>query len=203
MPDLRVVFTKAKDAQSKDVLTCIRRDGSRTWTKLHAALPIHDITHFAVETTLNARNGFFGLLAQGWDITDFGIPEKRSAMPLEALWIEHVVGIIWREFLTRDVAPYNEFAAAISESVTSLRENLARDAKRLRPHAEYSDEEIELLSRGISEAERAAIMNRISELAGEWARVGRGEVMEIAFYVRDERAPGVPSLFERDIVHLQ
>lgn len=61
MPPLRILFAKAKDPVAQDVLTCIRANGSRTWTKLHAAFPIHDMTHYAVETEIGAKDGFFGL----------------------------------------------------------------------------------------------------------------------------------------------
>src|SRR3954464_3101234 len=133
MPDLRILFAKAKDPASQDVLTCIRNDGSRTWSKLHAAFPVHDMTHYAVETEMKAKDGFFGLVAQGWDITDFGIPEKRARMPLQALWVEHVVGVVWREFVTRDASPFQEFSAAIDATLGALRESMAANAQRKGP----------------------------------------------------------------------
>ena len=181
MPDLRILFAKAKDASSQDVLTCIRKDGSRTWSKLHAAFPIHDMTHYAVESEVGARDGFFGLLAQGWDIGDFAVPEQRARMPLEALWVEHVVGIIWREYVTREATSYADFESAITATLAALRDSIGRNAKRQGPRARYSEADLAILERRISEAERARIMARIGELAGAWARMPRGETMEIAF----------------------
>ena len=181
MPSLRILFAKAKDPDSQDVLTCIRSDGSRTWSKLHAAFPIHDMTHYALESEMDAADGFFGLLAQGWDITDFGIPEKRAKMPLEALWIEHVVGIIWREYVTRQAGSHEEFREAVRATVHALRENLDRNAKRTGPRADYSEREQSVLDREISEESRARVMSRIGELAAQWARTPRGETMELLF----------------------
>lgn len=174
MPPLRILIAKAKDSSSQDVLTCIRQDGSRTWSKLHSAFPIHDMTHFAVETQMRASNGFFGLLAQGWDISDFGVPEKRALMPLEALWVEHVVGVIWREYVVGHPDSYDTFSEAIDSTISSLSESLTRNAERRGPRAHYSEGEKSVLERRISEGDRASIMNCIGELAATWAKTPGG-----------------------------
>jgi hypothetical protein len=180
VPKLRILFAKAKDPASQDVITCIRADGSRTWSKLHAAFPIHDMTHYAVETVLEVKNGFFGLLAKGWDITDFAIPEKRARMPLEALWVEHVVGIVWREYVMRDASTYADFCSAINSTISSLRDSIERNKSRQGPQPDYSDQEMAILARTIRGSERAAIMARLAELGATWAGTPRGEVMEIS-----------------------
>ena len=38
---------------------------------------LHDLIHYVVETTLGYREAFFGLLAAGWDIQDFGAIDRR------------------------------------------------------------------------------------------------------------------------------
>ncbi len=181
MPNLRILFARAKDPSAQDVLTCIREDGTRTWSKLHAAFPVHDMTHFAVESELKAANGFFGLLAQGWDIGDFGLPDRRAVMPLEALWVEHVVGVVWREYVTRETGPYAEFAAAIDSTISSLRGSLDRNARRQGSRASYSEADKLILNRRISEDQREAIMARISALVAAWVLTPQGETMELGF----------------------
>lgn len=181
MPNLRILFAKAKEQGSQDVLTCIREDGSRTWSKLHAAFPIHDMTHYAVETELRAKDGFFGLLAHGWDIADFGVPEKRARMPLETLWIEHVVGIVWREYVTRQPGSYAEFSVQVDATIQALRDSLDKNAKRQGPQPVYSASDRSVLERRVSESEREAIMQRIGELAALWATTPRGGTMEVEF----------------------
>lgn len=54
--------------------------------------PPHDLTHFAVETTLGFRRGFYGLLADGWEIADFAAPWPRGPVPDEATVVEVLVG---------------------------------------------------------------------------------------------------------------
>lgn len=181
MPKVQILFAKAKDPSSKDVLTCVREDGSRTWSRLHAAFPIHDMTHYAVESEMRAKDGFFGLIAQGWDIGDFGIPEKRARMPLEALWVEHVVGIVWREFVTREISDYANFAAAISATLTALRESIKQNSQRQGPRAEYSEQERSILEKGIPPESRTNIMRRMGELAATWAQTPPGSHVELTF----------------------
>lgn len=78
------------------MLRCTREDGSVTWQKQakHAAhFALHDLTHFAVETGLGYRQGFFGLIAAGWDVDDTGGKGTRGAVPAEAIEVERVVGV--------------------------------------------------------------------------------------------------------------
>lgn len=62
-----------KQADGAGVLRGTRPDGSVTWQKQakHAAhFALHDLTHYAVEIALGYRRGFFGLIAEGWDVED-------------------------------------------------------------------------------------------------------------------------------------
>lgn len=69
---LKIQITKRSDGGG--VLRCTRADGSVTWQKQtdrHAAFfALHDLTHFAVESLLGFRRGFYGLMAEGWEIED-------------------------------------------------------------------------------------------------------------------------------------
>ena len=60
---------------------------------------IHDLTHYVVETQLGLQEAFFGLLARGWDITDFENKQKiRSAdIPMEGIRAEILVGLLLTE----------------------------------------------------------------------------------------------------------
>lgn len=77
-------------------LTCVRDDGSTTWQRFEGptamVFPGHDLTHYAVETTLGFRHGFFGLVAEGWNIQDFATPWPRGEIPAEAREVELIVG---------------------------------------------------------------------------------------------------------------
>src|ERR1700746_2305552 len=95
---LAIQMTKRTDGGL--VLRCVRADGSATWQKQggHAAFfALHDLTHFAVESTLGYEQGFFGLIAQGWDIEDTTGKGKHGRLPHEAVEVEHIVGSFDRE----------------------------------------------------------------------------------------------------------
>lgn len=112
---LLIQITKRPDGSG--VLRCVRADGSMTWQKQGSRLApffaLHDLTHFAVESTLGLR-GFFRLVAEGWDLGDTTGKGTRGALPGEAVEVEHIVGSLDTErasgtLLTAD--EFNDFAA--------------------------------------------------------------------------------------------
>jgi hypothetical protein len=98
-PDLEIGFRARTDGSV--VLRCVRRDGSITWQVQSGPramfFPLHDLTHYAIETTLAARDGFFGLVAAGWDIADTDGKGARGRLPPEAALVEHLVGLMTQE----------------------------------------------------------------------------------------------------------
>ncbi len=90
---MNIQFTKGKDGKP-DVLTCRRADGSVTWSPSQVGTG-HDLIHYAVETTLGYQGAFYGLLAQGRDIQEFGTKDgQQDSYPTEAIWTELVVGLL-------------------------------------------------------------------------------------------------------------
>ena len=55
---------------------------------------MHDLAHYAVETELRHRLGFFGLLAEGWDFPDFAENRGRRPMQADADPSELIVGLL-------------------------------------------------------------------------------------------------------------
>jgi hypothetical protein len=88
-------LTKRRDGSV--VLRCDRVDGTATWQRqngqLASVFPFHDITHYVVETELGFSSGFFGLVANGWDINDTSGKTSRGPLPTEAVVVESVVGL--------------------------------------------------------------------------------------------------------------
>lgn len=92
---MQVELTKRADGAV--VLRCTRADGSVTWQKQERQgvfFALHDLTHFAVETVLGYRRGFFGLIAEGWEIADTGGKGARGPLPPEALDVERLVSVL-------------------------------------------------------------------------------------------------------------
>ncbi len=96
LPILKIRVKRRSDGSA--ALTCERADGSVTWQRQEGSIglvfPSHDLTHYAVETALGYHHGFFGLVADGWDISDFSAPWPRGPIPPEAVEVELVVGLL-------------------------------------------------------------------------------------------------------------
>jgi hypothetical protein len=145
---LKIEIVKGPDGAG--VLRCTRQDGSVTWQKQakHAAhFALHDLTHFAVESCLGYRQGFFGLVDAGWDLDDTTGQGARGVLPLEALEVERLVGLFDAERASNVLWDCQEFQkhapCALTEaeiqSVRSLRGALFR-----RWHATPPGEKLEL-----------------------------------------------------------
>ncbi len=109
---MRIEFKKKSDGQT--ILRCIRDDGTATWQKDSVGFfPFHDLTHYAVETTLGLHHAFYGILANGWDIEDFGTPWPKGKIPRawepEASLAESLVGRLDMERATGCLLTAEEF----------------------------------------------------------------------------------------------
>jgi len=161
-----IQLKKAKDAPS--TLICIRPDGSRTWGKLHPFFPAHDLTHCAAESILGFRQGFFGLVASGWNIDDFTLRGAARRLPAEAAWAESIVGILDQERAAGRVFPAAEFNEALSESLRGQGVTAFRQ---------------------LTEEELAGIRTLRGRLIRAWQTLGAGQTLEVAFPAGPEDDP--------------
>jgi hypothetical protein len=123
-----VIVQISKRPDGSGVLRCTRADGSVTWEKRekHAGFfALHDLTHFAVETALVFRRGFFGLIAQGWGIEDTTGKGSLGPLPAEAAVVEQLVGAFDRERSSGGPWPVSEFNKFAAPRVLT-EEDLAR-----------------------------------------------------------------------------
>ena len=154
---MRVQITKKADGSG--VLRCVRDDGSATWQKQndrHAAFfALHDLTHFPVETTLGLRRGFFGLVAEGWDIEDTTGKGARGPLPPETGQAEALVGLFFAESAGGaiwTVDEFNEFG-----TMTGARKLTADEVVRVK--------------------------KKRSELFQQWAAIEPGASLELQFEI--------------------
>ncbi len=95
---LALTIRLKKQREGSAALTCTRPDGTVTWQRQEGGravfFALHDLTHYAVETILGHRRGFFGLVAAGWDFSDFGAPWPRGPIPADADPAELIVGFL-------------------------------------------------------------------------------------------------------------
>jgi len=122
-------------ADGGGVLRCKRSDGSVTWQKQgrHAAFfAVHDLTHFAVETTLGFRRAFFGLIDEGWEIEETDGKSSRGALPLDAMIAESIVGLLDAERTSAAEWTVKEFNEARAPFEPVTQEDLSRIRNRRR-----------------------------------------------------------------------
>ncbi len=112
-----------KRADGSAVLRCERADGSCTWQRQDGPnarfFPLHDFTHYALETVLGATHGFYGLVAAGWEIDDTTGKGTRGPLSDDAVTIEQIVGMFDAERASGNVwsaSEFNEYAAAYAAS---------------------------------------------------------------------------------------
>lgn len=163
-PRLRISLAKRADGAA--VLRLVRADGTSTWQRHEGRtavfFPLHDLTHFAVETAFAHGRGFYGLVADGWEVGDFGSPWPRGPLPADADPSELIVG-----YLDLERATGHEGEAASYDA--QLRARLAT-SKAFRYAPVTPD--------GLARA-RATMR----ELHARWLALPAGETMELAFDV--------------------
>jgi hypothetical protein len=161
-PTLRVSFVKHSDGGS--VLRCTRSDGTSIWQRHQGPraifFPLHDLTHFAIETELGVRRAFYGLVAEGWSFDDTTGKGDRGALPPEALAVEHLVGAF-------DL----ERAGSVVWTADDLNEQANAFARERGLPA----------PRALSDDDLARVRARLGELFAQWAAVAPGEALELEF----------------------
>jgi len=163
MPDLTVRIKKKTDGDA--ALSCERADGSVTWQRQEGQLgrffPLHDLTHFAVESVLGFDAAFFGLISTGWNISDFAAPGAKHRLTVQAGLAEMLVGFFDLEQRTGVLSDATDFAWKI--------QTYCEEHKMPPPSFVITDEQIE------------AIRAKRSELFDAWQMVPPGETLELRF----------------------
>ena len=159
-------------------LTCTRADGSVTWQRqkpnLALVFPSHDLTHFAVETTLGYAHGFFGLIADGWEIADFAAPWPHGPVPHDALEVELIVGFFESERRGPSAWTADELHAHGQRYVAAQRALHPGRVIAEPPH--------------LTDAQVERVRDARDELLRRWSDVPPGETLELKFTrgVRDD-----------------
>jgi hypothetical protein len=142
----------------------VRDDGSITWQRQDdqyaAFFPLHDLTHFAVESELGFRRGFYGLISEGWDIGDTTGKTARGPLPDDAIEVEYLVAAFSAERAGG--------AAAAAEEFNQLAGTFA-NAKGMPSPRQLTDEDL------------AKVRARFDEVAIKWRALPPGGMLELDF----------------------
>jgi hypothetical protein len=166
---LTIALTRRPDGA---VVFALRRaDGTTTWQKRAGPtaefFAVHDLTHYAVETELHFERAFYGLVAEGWALTDFGRPWPRGPLPPEALPAEVIVGC----FDAARAAGERLTAADCNASAAAYFANAGSPSP-----VSVTDEALD------------RVRARLSELVWRWQALAPGATMELRF--PEERTSG-------------
>lgn len=135
-----------KNRDGAPSLSCTRGDGTVTWQRQGGTsasfFPKHDLTHYAVESVLQFRDGFFGLVAAGWDIGDFGTPWPRGPLPPGGVVAELVVGLLDLERASGQKYRAEEYREKVAEyhAARGMRGELELDNTQLEQIRALRDE---------------------------------------------------------------
>jgi hypothetical protein len=160
----RLTIRMKKKTDGSAAISCERPDGSVTWQRQEGRMagffPLHDLTHFAVETVLEHRRGFYGLIADGWDFTDFTTPWPRGPIPADADPSELIVGFFDAERVGGERWSAEQFNA----------------------HGEEFGRKMGVkIKLGLSDAELQRIREMREGLFARWAELPAGETLELEF----------------------
>lgn len=165
MPDAqRIVIRIKKGTDGRTALSCTRADGTTTWQRQEggqaAFFPRHDLTHYAVEATLRRADGFYGLVAVGWDLPDFGTPWPRGKLPPGANISEMIVGFFDLERSTGERRTAGDLNQMLSE---------------------YCKQNGLPQEQPLTEDDIARVRAMRAELFARWDSVEPGEALEVMF----------------------
>ncbi len=149
---------KKRYKHKPDTLTCIRDDGSATWSHIHHGFALHDLTHYVVETTLGLNDAFFGLVAKGYNIPEFSLPKSDRSfnIPDEAISVEPIVALLQMEH-------WDSFPEKL----------INKDSPELPPHV--TSEQIDTMRK------------RLYELVQKWKELLPGESLELEYTYQNEQ----------------
>jgi hypothetical protein len=106
------------------------------------------------------RRGFYGLVAAGWDLADFGTPWPRGKLPKDANLSEIIVGFFDRERASGQLGTADE-----------LNEHLAS----------FCGENSLPSPEKFTESDLSRVRQKRGELFAQWEAVEPGGVLELRF----------------------
>jgi hypothetical protein len=162
MPALTFRIKKRIDASS--ILVLVREDGSSTTGSIgppNGYGPVHDLAHYVVERALGLSEGFLGLVASGWDISDFEQKGAAKRLPVEAILAEVAAGEMSRQALMWQWSSAEDYAWAVETTI-----------RRSQP-----DYTLPAIAHDAFEGMRAELL----QLRQRWNELSPGETLELSF----------------------
>jgi hypothetical protein len=108
--------------ENRNILTCIRNDGSYTKVEVNATLPHHDMAHYVIETAFRLKQGFYGMIEKGYSIEELSDKQVIKTLGPES-WVA--------EILTRALQSLSSGACKQEEFASLVKEELGEKAESI------------------------------------------------------------------------
>ncbi|MEO8171808.1 MAG: hypothetical protein ABI581_01950 [Sediminibacterium sp.] len=149
-----------KNTSKPHVIKYIRNNGTDTWMYSDEFFVRHDLSHYAIESIMQYRTAFNGMLNNGMDIKDFEDKEKRARIPItdEACYAENFSNLFLTEILQGE---FDDFNAVQQDSFNGMN-------TQFKPLT-------------LGEEKITGIRNYLRRLLQQWNELPAGETMELTF----------------------
>jgi hypothetical protein len=84
---MNIVITRK---ESRNLLKCVREDGTAMTAELGPGLPHHDLAHYVIERKLGLTGGFFGKIADGYTVAQLSDKDIIKTLGAQTLIAEVV-----------------------------------------------------------------------------------------------------------------
>jgi hypothetical protein len=159
-----LTFRIKKRPDASAVLVLVREDGSSTSGSIGPPTgygPVHDLAHYVVERTFGLSQGFLGLVASGWEISDFERKGLARRLPPDAIVAEAAAGELSRQAIMWQWSSAEDYAWAVETTVR----------RTLPGHV------LPKITSDVFERMRAELL----ALRDQWNHVAVGETLELSF----------------------
>lgn len=154
-------FDITKNEGKPHVISYTRDNGTVTWMHSDDYFVRHDLSHYAIESTMPYRTAFNGMINNGMDIKDFENREKRALIPItaEAAYAENMANLFLQEIWQGEFDDFNKIQQG----------TFATSVNGRFPLTTLPQEKID------------AVRCRLRELLQRWDELPAGETLTLTF----------------------
>ena len=157
-----MLIRMTKNTGKPHIIKYIRDNGTETWMYSDDFFVHHDLSHYAIESVMQYKTAFNGMLNSGMNIKDFEDKEKRARLTVtdEAFYAENMSNLFLTEIMQGEFEDFNEVQQQAFVSFN------------------YEYPTITLSKEKIGE-----IRNQLRQLLQQWNEMAAGETLELIFSV--------------------
>lgn len=110
---MNITITKK---ENRNLLKCVRADGTTVIAELGPGLPYHDLAHYVIERKLRLGGGFFGNIAAGYTVAQLSDKEIIKTLGAETLIAEVVARAL--QSLSSGACTFEQFSEIVNAELS-------------------------------------------------------------------------------------